>query len=460
MSSSILRTRFPLLLWLNVILLLLAAVLALVWYHEVRYMTSSVANYLQSTTAWLAALTGAVTWFSGIAWGIQYVYNRVRQQPEPRRLTREQMMHKYLPSLVDKIFLPALRSIWLMILTTAMTGLLAYEIFYVGPTTLPPGGPIIVTPTVADVPYTSHQKHVYLAIRQTEKHAGGIAVLDERAVQLKEQFIALGSIADKSEPSCIAVAPSKRKLFVTDPASARLWVIDETWNVRAVAVGWQPQCVAVSPDERKAYVTNKQPAPYGTISVIDADREVLSHTIENVNCPSGLAVSRDGRRLYVVTECGGGHDPLLVIDTATDEIIASIPDVEIGRALAVSPDGKRLFVARVNVSRPDMKPVLLSVFSTVNHDLLDETSFDTSIAAIATSSDPEGKFLFVATGPTVKIVSAYHVQKQINEIHTCGNQKDDDCVPIGLAPSDRGAIYMYLAGDSRTPGSPVARIVN
>jgi DNA-binding beta-propeller fold protein YncE len=197
--------------------------------------------------------------------------------------------------------------------------------------------------------------------------------------------------------------------------------------------------VAVSPDERKAYVTNEQPAPYGTISVIDIDTEVVSHTISGVNCPKDLALSRDGKRIYVTTECGGGHDPLLVIETDTDKVIATIPDVEIGRAPAVSPDGKRLFVARLSQDRLATKKFLLTVFSTVDEKILNETSFDEEIDAIAVS--PDGRYLFVGTGPSVRVLSAQNVQLQKSEIQTCGISATD-CRPGAIAVSDNGGLYI------------------
>jgi DNA-binding beta-propeller fold protein YncE len=270
---------------------------------------------------------------------------------DPKKLTREQIMQIYLPFAVDKVFSPLLHSIGCVITLAVCAGLLGYLAFYVGPPFLPPGGPIIVAPTAPAVPYTRHQKYVYVAVAESPDHAGGIAVFDDRAFEVKGRFITLSSRFNRAVPTCVAVAPGKRKLFVTDNAAGRLYVIDEMWDLHAVAVGLTPVCVAVSPDERKAYVTNEQPAPYGTISVVDIDKEVVSDTISGVNCPKQLAVSRDGKRIYVTTECGGGHDPLLVVETDTDRVIATIPDVEIGRAPAVSPDGKR-FVRRASQPKP------------------------------------------------------------------------------------------------------------
>lgn len=392
---------------------------------------------------------------------MQYVYNRLRQRPEPKKLTHEQITRKYLPVIVDRVLRPALHSIWLAGILASAAAFIAYDIFYVGPPFLPPGGPIVVTPTVARLPYTHHQKHVYIAVKQTDDQIGGISILDERAVELKDQFIALGSRFDRAEPNCVAIAPSRRKLFVTDEAAGRVYMIDETWSVQALAVGWNPQCVAISPDERKAYVSNKQPAPYGTISVIDIEKGVVSHTIENANCPDHLAVSRDGRRLYVATECGGDHDPLLVIDTASDKIVATIPDIVIGRAPAVSADGKRIFVARVARSQPSEKKFLLSVFSTVDYRRVDETSFDDSIAAIAFFPGSDGGDLFVAVGSSVRILNPNKVAEQKNEIQTCAqaDRTNGQCWPVGLAISERGALYI-LSRNGKVRFSGLAGLLN
>jgi hypothetical protein len=433
--------------------------LALIWYHRMRSMTTSLPDYVQTVVGWLVAITGIITWLSGIAWGVQYVVNRLRQLPEPKKLTREQMMQQYLPLLVDRGFHPLLHSVVFALTLLICAGVLGYFAFYVEPAFVPPGGRIIVTPTAPSVPYTRHQKYVYVTVVGTPDQAGGIAVYDERALEVKERFITLSSRYYNAEPSCVAVAPAKRKLLVTDRAVGRLYVIDETWDLHPVAVGLAPVCVAVSPDERKAYVSNEQPAPYGTISVVDIDKEIVSHTISGVNCPKELAVSRDGKRIYVATECGGGHDPLLVVETDTDKIIATIPDVEIGRAPVVSPDGKRLFVARLNQDRTAVKRFLLSVFSTVDHKVLKETSFAEAIGAIAVSAD--GKHLFVAVGPSVMILKADDLQAQEGEIQTCAMQgkQTSDCWPTAIALSDKGGLYI-LSQNGRLQFSGLSGPIN
>lgn len=422
---------------LNLALLSIVIIIALTWYRRRNYMTAPLPDYLQSIFGWVVAVTGGVTWASGISWVAVYGWNRLRGKPQPKKVTRDQMLEKYLPAVVDWT-LHGLESGWLAVfLVLAVAGCL-YGAFYVGPAFVPPGGPIVVTPTVVRLPYTSNQKHVYY-VKQ-----GGLAIANEQAVELKEEFVALGSRFDPANVNCVAIAPSKRKVFVTDPTAGKLYILDETWRPQAVAVGWQPRCIAISSDERKAYVTNEQRAPYGTISVLDIDSGVIVRTIQRVNCAEGLAISRDGRRLYVATECGGGHDPLLVIDTATDEIVATIPDIYIGRAPAVSPDGKRIYVAR-STGPASARRYLLSVFSAVDYKQLDETSFQDGISAITVSSD--GQHLFVAINHSVKILNAQNVNEQQNEIQTCG-AGEQECSPIGVAFSDRGALYILKENGS------------
>src|SRR6267378_4792896 len=110
---------------LNILLLLVAAVFSLIWYYRVKDMTVSLPDYTQTVVGWLVAITGLITWVSGISWGAQYVINRLRQQPEPKKLTREQVMQKYLPFVVDRIFHPLLHSVWSAIGLFVCSGLLA-----------------------------------------------------------------------------------------------------------------------------------------------------------------------------------------------------------------------------------------------------------------------------------------------------------------------------------------------
>jgi DNA-binding beta-propeller fold protein YncE len=397
-------------------------------------MTAKLPEYLQSVFGWLAAATGALTWVSGVAWVAVYGWNRLRGKRQPGEGTRDKILKKYLPAVMD-VALRALESCWLIFVLVIAVGGSLYGAFHFGPAFVPPGGLIVVTPTVPGLPYTSNQKHVYYVA------PGGLKIANEQAVELREEFIALGSRFDSASPNCVAVAPSKRKIFVTDPTSGKLYVLDETWKPQAVAVGWQPRCIAVSPDERKAYITNEQRAPYGTIGVLDIDSSAIIHTIERVNCPMGLAISRDGRRLYVATECGGGHDPILVVDTASDAIVATIPDVYIGRTPAVSPDGKRVYVARVNRNPANGARFLLSVFSAISYEKMNEAPFADGIEAIAVSSD--GEHLFVATGHSVQILDSQKLSQQQEIEMGCRIPYSTTwCDPVGVAVSDHDALYI------------------
>lgn len=430
----------------NLALLASAAVLALVWLREIYYVTATTPEYLQTIIGWLAVATAAVAWISGAGWFLQYVYYRFRRREQPAKITQEQIVGWYLPLLVDKGLRPALHSPALFALLLSLVAILAYALMLVPPPFLPPGATMVVTPTSRFAPETRHHKHVFIAARTQ----GALLVLNEDAVELKSDTIMLGSRLDKSEPNCVAVAPSSGKVFVTDAALARVYIIDKTWQPRAVAVGPQPRCVAVSSDERKAYVSSEQPAPYGTISVLDVDRGTVVRTIKNVNCPEGLAVSRDGRRLYVATQCGGDHDPLLVIDTATDKVIATIADVAVGLAPAVSPDGKRIYVSRHNPRPGERDRNLLSVYSTSDHRLLFEKGFDYPVVGMSFSGD--GVYLLAATGPVVRIFKADTLE-ETNQFHTCANDASLACWPIAIAVSDRGALYaMTRSGNIRFTG--------
>jgi hypothetical protein len=123
------------------------------------------------------------------------------------------------------------------------------------------------------------------------------------------------------------------------------------------------------------------------------------------------------------------------------------------------PLGWRLFAWQaVRMSRA-VKRSLLSVFSTVDHKVLKETSFAEAIGTIAVSAD--GKHLFVAVGPRVIILKADDLQAQEGEIQTCAMQgkQTSDCWPTAIALSDKGGLYI-LSQNGRLQFSGLSGPIN
>jgi DNA-binding beta-propeller fold protein YncE len=412
---------------LSGIFLIAALVLNLWWIRVDEFITASRLEFWKEMFDWFKLLSAGLVWLSGALWLSFWTANLLRGKPTPAKLTREQLVSKLYPIFVLRVLRPASESILTMFVLFAAALWAAVQVVTALPPPLPPSGPIVVTPSRPGLPKTKQFKHVYIA----DSAHGSILIYNEQAVQLPGETILLGDRLSHAKPTCIALAPRYQKILVTDADAGKLYVIDAERKVVAIAVGHQPHCVVVSSDERKAYVSNEQPAPYGTVTVIDIDKNMVLRTINSLNCPEGLAVSRDGRRLYVATQCGAGQDPLLVIDTATDKLITTIPNVAVGIAPTVSPDGKRIYVARSDPTKQGHGRQMLTLFSSIDYAQLLNKEFEESIQGMAFS--PDGKYILVATPTHIEVLNAESLERT-NQISTPP--------PFGLAVSESGALYV------------------
>jgi YVTN family beta-propeller protein len=191
----------------------------------------------------------------------------------------------------------------------------------------------------------------------------------------------------------VAVTPDGNKVYVTDPFGT-VSVIDAVKNVvittitapfNVNGVNTQPFGVAVSPDGTKVYVTNIQNGLQG-ISVIDTRTDTVTATIRTFEQPEGVTVSPDSSRVYASTAQG----TLIVIDAGTNSIIAdtiitpnpffafTLPDV------AVSPDGGKIYVANDNLAVIDAATVKVITMIPVG----------TSPEGVALT--PDGRMVYVA----------------------------------------------------------------
>jgi YVTN family beta-propeller protein len=93
---------------------------------------------------------------------------------------------------------------------------------------------------------------------------------------------------------------------------------DANIKIADIKVGTEPRCVAITPDDKKVFVTNMVD---GTVSVIDAKKMCVTHTIDVGTEPFGCAVTPDGRKLYVANF---GSDDVSVISTRFELVIKTI----------------------------------------------------------------------------------------------------------------------------------------
>jgi YVTN family beta-propeller protein len=137
----------------------------------------------------------------------------------------------------------------------------------------------------------------------------------------------------------------------------------------------------VTPDGSKVYVSN---SGSNTVSVIDAQTNMVTATIAAAVRPVGMAVTPDGRRVYVTNQ---SFDPasarVSVIATATNTVTAAIPVGIEASGVAVTPDGSKVYVVNTRDNT-------VSVIATAT---------ETVIATIAVGNNPVSFGIFIQPAP-------------------------------------------------------------
>ncbi len=133
--------------------------------------------------------------------------------------------------------------------------------------------------------------------------------------------------------------------YVTNGGSGTVTVVDVV-NMRLdrdIAVGLNPVAVAASPTRNEVYVVNSGPANgTGSISVIDAEKNVVTGSIPLHKQPMSIDVDAKGERAYVANS---GSDSISVVDLASRREIAQVTAGNDPVAARISPDGKSLVAA-------------------------------------------------------------------------------------------------------------------
>lgn len=112
---------------------------------------------------------------------------------------------------------------------------------------------------------------------------------------------------------------------------------------REVAVGENPVALTTNPVRNEVYVVNEGAATaQGSVSVIDAEHNLVAATIPVHRQPVAIDVAPDGLLAYVANS---GSNSISVLDLKARREIAVIGAGEEPVALRVAPDGKTLAVA-------------------------------------------------------------------------------------------------------------------
>lgn len=133
--------------------------------------------------------------------------------------------------------------------------------------------------------------------------------------------------------------------YVTNGGSATVTVIDVV-NVRLdrdIAVGQNPVAVAASPTRNEVYVVNSGPANgNGSISIIDAENNIVAGAIPLHKQPVSISVDAKGERAYAAN---AGSNSVSVIDLKDRREIAQLAAGAGPSGARISPDNKSLVVS-------------------------------------------------------------------------------------------------------------------
>jgi YVTN family beta-propeller protein len=295
---------------------------------------------------------------------------------------------------------------------------------------------ILITPDDREI-YVVDEERGRIAVIENMPHDGG-GLKTKTTIDLNRS----GSAA---HPQRLALNPRTNVLYVTDPLSDEIIVVDRRYNneiAGRIPVGRLPRSIVFSPEGNKAYVSNEGPIPQGTLSVIDARRHRVVATLSGVNTPEGLALDPGHRRLYVASQSGYGEDPVFVVDTSKDEVVEeeTIVGMAVGVAVAVSPRARKLYVARGNYlvhdSVTDRRGSPLSIVDLESRHEIRTHVLETSVnLAVLT---PDERHVLVGNGEVVTVVDT----ETDEVIRTFGF----GAAPLGIAVSRSGAVYVLLPG--------------
>lgn len=105
----------------------------------------------------------------------------------------------------------------------------------------------------------------------------------------------------------IAIDLQGQRLFVTNPGSGTLTVIDARTGrlLKTVKTGNAPLDVAWNPNVRQAYVSNRGNGEDGTVTVVDGDSYAVLAQLKTGTYPQTIAVGPEGSAVYVSNKAKG-----------------------------------------------------------------------------------------------------------------------------------------------------------
>jgi YVTN family beta-propeller protein len=250
----------------------------------------------------------------------------------------------------------------------------------------------------------------------------------------------IGCPVQGCRPERIAFSPDQAALYVTDPASVALSVLNTDVNqledpirlasaprdvvvssagtvyvavqnnvavidpssatvVDTFPVGFSATAMALSPDDAFLYLAVPNPSPIpGTVSVVDVAAGEVVDSVDVGIRPVGVAFLPDGAFAYVTNSTSR---TVSVIDTATPAVVDTV-DVGAGASgIAASPDGSAVYVTNTVDNT-------VSVIDTGMNEVVDTLAVGSNPVAVVFA--PDGDTAYVANQGTSNNISVIDTQ--------------------------------------------------
>jgi YVTN family beta-propeller protein len=153
------------------------------------------------------------------------------------------------------------------------------------------------------------------------------------------------TVAVGGSPLFAAVTPDGRSVWVTDPGTGQIDVLDAATgglSGRFPVPDGPPHLLTFSPDGALAYVGVYDDAyRVHVVDVVDTASHAVVRSIPVGKGPYALGIPPGGRLLYVPLYA---EDHLDVVDPATGAVVAAIPMAPDPHWIAFTPDGRTAFV--------------------------------------------------------------------------------------------------------------------
>lgn len=285
-------------------------------------------------------------------------------------------------------------------------------------------------------------------------------------------------ISGFSGPLGVVVSSNNKYVYVVDPRTDTLSVIDATVNRiidNTIDAGQEPVQLALSPKRKTLYISNE--IITGTLTPVDLADLTPGPTITGIGVnPIGLAVTPNGKEIYVAAFSSG---EVYVFDVATGKLLAPIRVGTGPTDVVFAPNGKTAYVANeddnsvsvidvakgvvegtpipvgnipfgINIT-PDGKTVYtinstsVSAIDTSSNTLI--TTIDLSTLTIGTGPfaavTPEGDYLYVAVTNKVDPLAApgslVVISTATNEVVGTPLVVENNPFAVAIAPNGKHA---------------------